>query len=120
MSCRKKVVKVLVDSEQKERIARTAKQCGLSMSAYLGRLGDGYQPMRRTDLSGLAEAMKVAADLRRLGGLLKMLLTNDERLQDMGRDMAVTTIDNALLDIRVNLDLLKQILAAYVETKQPD
>ncbi len=27
-----------------------------------------------------------------------MLLTNDERLNDMGRDMATVTIDNILLD----------------------
>lgn len=115
-----KIVKVFVDPERKERIASLAKQCGLSMSAYLARLGDSYQPVQRTNFSGLAEAMKVAADLRRSGGVLKMILTDDERLQDMGRDMTVTTIDDALLDIRVNLDLLKKILTAYVETKQSD
>lgn len=111
------VIKALVDPDMKERIASRARLCGLSMSAYLGKVGDGYQPPRRADLSGLAEVMKLAADLRRLGGLLKMLLTNTERLQDMGRDMAVVTIDNTLIDIRASLDLLKQMLAAYVDNQ---
>jgi hypothetical protein len=42
---------------------------------------------------------------------MKMLLTNEERLQDMGRDMAVTTIDNILVDIRCVTGKMQELIS---------
>ncbi len=41
---------------------------------------------------------------------MKMLLTNEERLQDIGRDMATTTIDNVLVDIRFSVAKLRDLV----------
>jgi hypothetical protein len=101
------VIKVYMTPEEKARIVANAGACGLSLSAYLRTLATGHTPTPRVDLSGLAEVFRIHADLGRLGGLLKMLLANDERLNDMGRDMAGATIDGALMDIRFAMAGLK-------------
>jgi hypothetical protein len=53
-------------------------------------------------LSELDKVFKLHADQGRLGGLLKMLLSNGERLRAMamGKPMATAAIEETLLDIR--------------------
>ena len=65
------------EREELERLAETA---GLSMSAYLRQVGTGYQPRSVVDYDQVAIMARANADLNRLGGLLKMWLTNEERL----------------------------------------
>ncbi len=101
------IIKVYMAPEEKARIVANAGACGQSLSAYVRALSIGHTPMPRADLSGLAEVFRIHADLGRLGGLLKMLLTNDERLNDMGRDMAGATIDGVLVDLRFAMAGLK-------------
>jgi hypothetical protein len=43
---------------------------------------------------------------------MKMLLTNTERLQNIGREMAVSTIDGILVDIRFVAAKLKDLIDA--------
>ena len=87
------VIKVYVTPEEKARIAANAGLCGQSLSAYVRTLATGYEPKPRTDFSGFKVVFKLHGDLGRLGGFMKMFLTNDERLNDIGRDMATVTID---------------------------
>jgi hypothetical protein len=94
------VLKVYINREEKRRIAANAGACGLSLSAYVRTLTLGERPAAAIDLDAMDKLLKLSADLGRLGGLLKMLLTNDERLDDMGRDMGRATIDGTLVDIR--------------------
>ena len=68
--------------------------------------------MSKADLEQIDRLLKMVADLNRLGNLMKMLLTNEERLQDMGRDMATTTIDGILVDIRFAVGRLKEMVDA--------
>lgn len=105
---RNSVVKVMVTPYEKARIAGNAKACGMTMSSYARTLLNGSIPLSVNDLKDMKEVFRLHADLGRMGGLMKMLLTNDERLNDMGRDMATVTIDNILLDIRATQDLLKK------------
>lgn len=114
MTAKTVVIKVYVTPEEKARIATNAGMCGRSLSAYVRTLATGHEPKPRADLSGLAEVFKLHADLGRLGGLMKMFLTNDERLNDMGRDMAGVTIDGVLVDIRVTMANLKAMVADRV------
>ncbi len=92
--------KVYVTPEEKARIAANARASRLSMSAYARALALGEHPAGALDLDAADRLFKVHADLGRLGGLLKMLLTNDERLNDIGREMGRATIDGTLVDIR--------------------
>lgn len=108
------VIKVYGTPEEKACIVANAAACGRSVSAYVRILATGHTPTPRADLSGLAEVFRIHADLGRLGGLLKMLLTNDERLNDMGRDMAVATIDGVLVDIRLAMAGLKAAIEVFL------
>lgn len=108
------VIKVYMTPEEKARIVAGAGACGLSLSAYVRTLATGHTPTPRVDLSGLAEVFRIHADLGRLGGLLKMLLANDERLNDMGRDMAGATIDGTLVDIRFAMAGLKTAIEEFL------
>ncbi len=100
MKTGKCVIKVYLDPDEKRRIEENAKEAGMSLSAYARTLALGNAPVTKVELDEMSNVMKVHADLGRLGGLLKMTLTNDERLNDMGREMGVATIDGTLVDIR--------------------
>lgn len=95
------VLKVYTKPDRKKVITANAKTCQESVSSYLEKLGCGYEPVSSIDLDLAKQFLARVGDMNRAGGLLKMLLTNDERLNDIGRDMALTTIDAALVDIRI-------------------
>lgn len=65
---------------EREELERLAKTAGLSMSAYLREVGTGNQPRSVVDYDQVATMARANADLNQLGGLLKMWLTNEERL----------------------------------------
>lgn len=77
---RRKAIRVWVNKEEKAVIEsrQQAVNCG-STSSYLRALGLGYEPTSKLDKLAVLELAKVNADQGRLGGLLKMLLTNKER-----------------------------------------
>lgn len=102
--------RVYVTPEEKQQIQAAAHDCRMSMSAYCRNLALGDKPTNKLDHEHIDKILKVAADLSRLGNLMKMLLTNDERLNDMGRDMATTTIDNVLVDIRFSVAGMRELV----------
>lgn len=65
---------------ERAEIEANAKAAGLSLSAYLRAVGAGYQPRSVVDYDQVALLVQSHGDLNRLGGLLKMWLTNEERL----------------------------------------
>lgn len=112
---RKKIfIKVYVKSDEKVAIVEAARSCRISVSAYARTLALGTPPTPCADLDRMDEVMKLHADLGRLGGLLKMTLTNDERLNDMGRQMGVATIDGTLVDIRATQAKLLELVDVIV------
>ncbi len=106
--------KVYVTPEEKTRIAANARASRLSMSAYARALALGERPPAAVDMDAVKKLIKVSADIGRLGGLLKMLLTNDERLEDIGREMGRATIDGTLVDIRRTQAGLADLVNAFV------
>lgn len=76
---RENALRVWVAPEEKEQIQTNAESCSLSCSAYLRQLGLGYIPASKLDATAMRELAKVNGDMGRLGGLLKMMLTNQER-----------------------------------------
>jgi len=81
----------VLPSEESE-IKTNAEKAGLSVAEYLRRLGMGYQIGSVLDQEHIHTIAKINADLGRLGGLLKLWLTNDERLSRFSPSMI-----NALL-----------------------
>ena len=114
MKSRIVVFKVYLTPEEKEAIAANAKGSRMAISAYLRSRAMGEAPASGLDLDEMNKLLKVSADLGRLGGLMKMLLTNDERLEDMGREMGRATIDGVLVDIRATQAQLLALVNAFV------
>jgi hypothetical protein len=71
----KKPIAVWVTAAERVEIAARAEAVGLSMSAYLRALGRGYVPPSRLDARVALDLLRVSGDLGRLGGLLKLWLT---------------------------------------------
>jgi hypothetical protein len=87
-------------------IKTNAANCGLPVAAYLRTLGLEYKPKTILDAKAVGELAKVNGDLGRLGGLLKMLLTNDERLKALGKDQVMPKITTILDEIQSMQGLL--------------
>ena len=74
-----KHLRVPVHQEEETQIKSQAAKCGISVSRYLKTLGMGYEPKSITDNEKVQELARINGDLGRLGGLLKLWLSNDRR-----------------------------------------
>ncbi|MDH5675258.1 MAG: conjugal transfer protein TraJ [Myxococcales bacterium] len=74
-------LRVPVTAAEAEAIKAQADATGLSKAAYLRRVGLGYQPPSALDHERVDQMLRVNADLGRIGGLLKLWLTDDAKLQ---------------------------------------
>jgi hypothetical protein len=99
-------IKVHCLPDEKAKIEARAKSCSMSVSHFLRARGMGFRPKSILDADAVMELVKVNADQGRLGGLLKMWLTNDERIAAMGREEVKQTILGVLDDIKKNQDLM--------------
>lgn len=77
-----KALKVYVSPEQQRVIAENARACAMSASAFARSLALGHTPPSILDHREVSNLMKVNADLGRLGGLLKLWLTDDIRYRE--------------------------------------
>jgi len=80
-NCRRLRVPVLPDEEKS--ILENAARVGLPTAVYLRRLGLGLEVKSVIDQQKILDLARINADLGRLGGLLKLWLTNDERLKNI-------------------------------------
>ena len=62
-----------------------ARSVGMSVASYLRAVGAGYQPRAVVDRDRIDEMLRINGDLGRLGGLLKLWLTNDAKLDQFDR-----------------------------------
>lgn len=69
-------IEVWATPEEKAVIEENARKCrSRSASEYLRELGQGFEPRSRFDQEFLKELMALKADQARLGGLLKLWLS---------------------------------------------
>ena len=71
-------IKVYCFPEERETIEQQARSTGLSKSSYLLRVGMGYPIRSIVDHHQVEELVKINGDLGRLGGLLKLWLSNEK------------------------------------------
>ncbi|ALS68391.1 conjugal transfer transcriptional regulator TraJ [Pandoraea apista] len=83
-SRRKKHLRVPVFPDEDARIEASAGKAGLPVATYLRNVGLGYDVRGVADLKHIKQLAKINADQGRLGGLLKLWLTNDERVAGFG------------------------------------
>jgi hypothetical protein len=72
---------------EREKIKANASAVGLPVSSYLLNVGIGYEIKSTLDSKLVGDLVKVNADLGRLGGLLKLWLTDDRKLASGGRNL---------------------------------
>ncbi|MCM8735503.1 conjugal transfer protein TraJ [Azospirillum sp. A1-3] len=102
---RQRPLKVWVNAAERARIEAQAEAAGLSVSAYLRNVGLGHQPRSVVDLDAVEQLIKVNADLGRLGGLLKLWLTDTP-----GRGAAVADVRELLGYIKDTQDELRHAM----------
>ena len=71
-------IKVYCFPDEKQTIDQQATSTGLSKSSYLLRVGMGYPIRSIVDHHQVEELVKINGDLGRLGGLLKLWLSNEK------------------------------------------
>ncbi|OZI49408.1 conjugal transfer transcriptional regulator TraJ [Bordetella genomosp. 4] len=76
---RRRHLRVPVFPEEATVIEENAKRAGLSVARYLREVGQGYQVKGIMDYQYVRELVRVNGDLGRLGGLLKLWLSDDIR-----------------------------------------
>ena len=72
----KRPINVWVTADERQRIERSAVATSLPMSVYLRTLGLGYEPRSTLDAARVGDLLKACGELGRLGGLLKLWLTD--------------------------------------------
>ena len=104
-------LRVPVFDNEKRLIEKAAKQAGLSVAAYLRRVGMGAEVVSVVDLQRVHELAIVNGDLGRLGGLLKLWLTQDP----LTKKFTPETIRALLAKIEANQHLMRTIMQQVVQ-----
>lgn len=92
-SKRRKHLRVPVLIEEEQQIKSNAEQAGLSIAEYLRRVALGFEIKSSGDEKNILELAKINADMGRLGGLLKLWLTRDERLSHIDPKTIVVLLE---------------------------
>lgn len=103
-------LRVPVLPAEEAQIKRLAAAAGLSVAAYLRKVGLGYRLQGILDHRRVEELARINGDLGRLGGLLKLWLTNDERTAAFGE----ATIRAVLAKIADTQDEMHAVMRAVV------
>jgi hypothetical protein len=103
-------INVWVTPDEKASIAAYARQSGQSASAYLRLLGLGYAPKSLVDHREVERLAKINGDLGRLGGLLKLWLTNDVRTAQYGEPVIRAVLDRILDTQAKMLEVMKLVV----------
>ncbi len=107
-------LRVPVEEEENEVIKEQAERCGLSAAEYLRKLGLGYVPTSIVDNQKVAELAKINGDLGRLGGLLKLWLSDDRRSAHFDKK----TINGLLKDIEETRTQMTAIMMKIINSKK--
>lgn len=103
-------IKVYCLPEEKTQIEANARATGLSASTFLLRIGMGYQVTGIVDYEQVRELSRINGDLGRLGGLLKLWLSNDQRTAKFGE----STIRELLSKIENTQNLIGEVALKVV------
>ncbi|WP_426107451.1 conjugal transfer transcriptional regulator TraJ [Massilia sp. TSP1-1-2] len=101
-----KHLRVPVLPDEEEQIARNAKAANLPVAVFLRKIGQGYEARSILDNRRVEELVKINGDLGRLGGLLKLWLTNDVRTAVFGE----ATIRALLSKIEATQDQMHEVM----------
>jgi len=104
-------IKVYVCPDERALIEENARCAGLSIARYLREVGQGYQVKGVMDYQYVRELVRVNGDLGRLGGLLKLWLSDDMRTAGF----TIATILALLSKIEALQDEMTQLMWSIVK-----
>lgn len=107
---RRQHLRVPVFPEEKAVIQHHAGQAGLSVARFLREVGQGYRIQGVVDYLQVRELARINGDLGRLGGLLKLWLTDDERTTRFGE----ATVLALLARIEATQNEMGQVMKSIV------
>lgn len=103
-------LRVPVLPEEEALIKEMAASAGLTVAAYLRNVGMGYQIRGILDNKRVEELARINGDLGRLGGLLKLWLTDDIRTAKFGK----STVLRLLTKIEETQGKMHEVMRAVV------
>lgn len=106
----KRDFRVSVSEDEAHQIRQLAAATRMPISTYLRNVGLGYQVRGLLDHMRIEQLAKINGDLGRLGGLLKLWLTNDVRTEQFGE----ATIRAVLWKIEDSQADMQQIMRSIV------
>ena len=106
-------IKVYCLPEERRQIQANSQATGLSLSTFLLNVGIGYQVRGIVDNKQVEELARINGDLGRLGGLLKLWLTDDARTASVGE----ATIRAVLSRIESTQDQMIQVMGSVVRSR---
>ncbi|KVT40350.1 conjugal transfer transcriptional regulator TraJ [Burkholderia ubonensis] len=106
-------IKVYCLPDERAEIEAMANASGHSASTYLRLVGMGYRIQGVIDAAQVREMVRVNGDLGRLGGLLKLWLTNDARVAGF----TPATIHALLSKIETMRDEMSRIMEKVVRPR---
>jgi hypothetical protein len=106
-------IKVYCLPEERDLIEANAKAAGMSLSAFLLAVGQGYKVTGIVDFEQVRELARINGDLGRLGGLLKLWLTDDQRTANFGE----VTIRALLARIEATQNEMGQVMKSVVRPR---
>jgi hypothetical protein len=106
---RDKKLRVPVLPIEEAEIKSKATDAGLTVAEYLRNLGLGYQVPSIVDSRQVDSLLKINGDLGRLGGLIKLWLTNDNRTKLIGKSQLHLTLDSIRNTQSTMLDVIMKL-----------
>ena len=107
-------VKVYCLPHERAEIEAMARASGRSTSTYLRLVGQGYRVTSTLDYEHVLALAKINGDLGRLGGLLKLWLTDDAKLAAYDLARISRAIVAVLDEIRENQASIREVMALLV------
>ena len=108
---RQRHLRVPVSEDEAASIEQRAASSGLPVAAYLRAVGMDYAPRSVLDQERVQALVKAMADLGRLGGLLKLWLSDDAKLAAYPAERR-RQIPETLLEIRRSQAALQTLIEA--------
>lgn len=104
-------LEIRLSPEEKNEILYRANLCNMTIGSYMRSVGVGFVPKTNINLNAIDNLLQINADLGRLGGLLKLWLTDDLKLTYYSK----YGIRHLVNKIEVTRDKLEQVMDEVLE-----
>ncbi|HAT1129363.1 TPA: conjugal transfer transcriptional regulator TraJ [Legionella pneumophila] len=102
-------LRVPVLPSEEIQIKSNAAKAGLSIAEYLRRVSLGYPIQSTVDKDCILQLSKINADMGRLGGLLKLWLSQDKRVAHFDQRLVMSLLSKIRLTQDAMLDVVKKL-----------